>query len=119
MRQSKRELSRRGRRRNYSGRKKRHTIKSQIVVESARGWGIEQPKKKAKGRELSEEEKERNREINKVRIEVEHRIMAMKRYQVFGGMYRGRGKGYSEMVDLLAGLVNMEQMRRMGMEWRE
>jgi len=48
-----------------------------------------------------------------------YRIMAMKRYQVFGGMYRGRGKGYSEMVDLLAGLVNMEQMRRMGMEWRE
>ena len=26
-------------------------------------------------------------------------------------------KGYSETVEILAGLVNMEQMIRMGMEW--
>ena len=82
----------------------------------AKGWRIEQPKKKPKGRELSEE-KERNKETNRERIEVEHRILAMKRYQVFGGKYRGRGKGYSEVIELIAGLVNMEQMRRVGMDW--
>ncbi len=37
--------------------------------------------------------------------------------QEFGGRYRGMGRGYEERVELLAGLVNMEQMRRMGMEW--
>ncbi len=41
----------------------------------------------------------------------------MKRYQFFGGKNRGRGKGYRETVELLAGLVNMEQMRRKGMAW--
>ena len=156
-----------GRKGYYSGRKKRHSIKSQIVVERgkglildvssgwegsihdfrvfeksgvvgrfacfkvkgwvdrgyegidkvARGWEIEKPKKKAKGRELTEEEKGGNRGINRVRVVVEHKIMAMKRYQVIGGKYRGRGKGYRETVELLAGLVNMEQMIRMGMEW--
>ena len=29
----------------------------------------------------------------------------------------GRGEGYSETVEKLAGLVNMEQMVRMGMGW--
>lgn len=155
------------RKRYYSGRKKRHSVKSQIVVERgkglildvssgwggsihdfrvfegsmvvskfacfkvrgwvdrgyegiervANGWEIEKPKKKAKGRELTEGEKGRNREINGVRVEVEHKILAMKRYQVFGGRYRGRMKGYEETVEILAGLVNMEQMRRMGMDW--
>jgi len=38
---------------------------------------------------------------------------------IFGGRYLGRGKGYTETVEILAGLVNMGQMRRMGMEWRE
>ena len=36
---------------------------------------------------------------------------------IFGGRYRERGKGHTETVEILAGLVNMEQMRRMGMEW--
>ncbi|MQK95173.1 transposase family protein, partial [Escherichia coli] len=84
----------------------------------ANGWEIEKPKKKAKGRELTEGEKGRNREINGVRVEVEHKILSMKRYQVFGGRYRGRMKGYEETVEILAGLVNMEQMRRMGMDWK-
>lgn len=156
-----------GRRGYYSGRKKRHSIKSQIVVEKGKGlildvssgwkgsihdirvfeetrverkferlkvkawvdrgyegiervaigWEIKKPKKKPEGRELREEERERNREINRERMKVEHKILAMKRYQFFGGKYRGRGKGYREAVDLLAGLVNMEQMRRIGMAW--
>ncbi len=151
----------------YSGRKKRHSIKSQVVVERGKGlildvssewlgsihdlkvfegsgvvrrfasfkvkgwvdrgyegiervaigWEIEEPKRKPKGRELTEVEKARNREINRERVKVEHRILAMKRYRVFGGGYCGRGEGYSEMVEILAGLVNMEQMIRMGMDW--
>ncbi|MGQ9729574.1 MAG: helix-turn-helix domain-containing protein [Candidatus Fervidibacter sp.] len=35
-------------------------------------------------------------------------VEAMKRYQVFGGLYRGRGKGYRETVEMVGGLVNME-----------
>lgn len=32
----------------------------------------------------------------------------MKRYKGFGGLYRGRGRGYCETIWLLAGLVNLE-----------
>ncbi|MGQ9462850.1 MAG: hypothetical protein ACUVRR_07310, partial [Candidatus Fervidibacter sp.] len=55
------------------------------------GWEMKKPKKKPKGRKLTEEEK--NRRMNRGREKVEHKIMAMKRYQVFGGLYRGRGSG--------------------------
>ncbi len=143
----------------YSGRKKRHTFKTQVVVEKGKGlimdvspgwegrrhdmevfcssgvkekfegikvegwmdrgyvgiervcrWEIRQPKKKPKGRELGEEERERNREINRERVKVEHGILAMKRYQVMGGIYRGREGGYAGMVEVVAGLVNMGRM---------
>jgi|GEM_PF-2574459 len=49
----------------------------EVIEGIAKGWEIKKPKKKPKGRDLTEEER----------------------------------------VELLAGLVNMEQMRRMGMEW--
>ena len=79
--------------------------------EVAKGWEIKKPKE----RELREEERVRNREIRRERVKVDHKILVIKRYQMFGG--RNRGRGYEETVELLAGLVNMEQMRRMGMEW--
>ncbi|MFN4132512.1 MAG: transposase family protein [Caldimicrobium sp.] len=151
----------------YSGKKKRHSIKSQIVVERdsglivdvssgwegsmhdlrifketnlvekyrghrvkvwvdsgyegieklVSGWEVNKPKKKPKGRELRDVDRVRNKEINKVRVKIEHKIRAMKRYQVFGGRYRGRVKGYEDMVEVIAGLVNMEEMMRMGMMW--
>ena len=40
---------------------------------------------------------------------MEHRILSMKRYKVFGGLYRRRGDGYCETIWLLGGLVNLEE----------
>ncbi len=156
------------RKRAYSGRKKRCTVKTQVVSEEGSGlimdtssghegskhdltmladsgvvdrlpsegveawtdkgyvgvegvvpvgWGVHQPKKKPRGGELSEAEKASNREVNGVRIQVEHRILAMKQYRVLKGVYRGREGGYGSVVDLVAGLVNLERMRALGMEW--
>lgn len=155
---------RRKRRAFYSGRKKRHTLKTQVVVgkeeglimdvssgwegrrhdlevlrlsrirekfkgvkvvgwtdrgyvgleKEVLGWEIRQPTKKSKRRGLREEEEERNRAINRERVKVEHTILAMKRYQVMGGIYRGRSERYSRTVEIVAGLVNMERMMMKG-----
>lgn len=155
------------RKRSYSGKKKRCTVKTQVVQEEPmgllvdvdpgyagsvpdkrmfeesavqerlpervhvwvdkgyggleevvpEGWAVEQPKKKPRGGELSEAEKARNRAVNEVRVKVEHGILRMKQYEVLGGVYRGRLGGYGGVVELVAGLVNLERMRSLGMEW--
>ena len=43
---------------------------------------IIQPKKKPKGRHLTDEEKAKNREISSIRIRVEHAIGGIKRYRI-------------------------------------
>jgi len=110
----------------YSGKKKRHTVKNNVLVnEQAKiilltttcegkkhdkkiadetdcslpegsclyqdtgfqgfalaGVTIIQPKKKPRGGELTLEEKERNRQISRIRIRVEHAIGGVKRYRI-------------------------------------
>lgn len=139
----------------YSGRKKKHTVKTRVTIErkdglildASSGWEgrrydflclkhhvwmkgcpkrvqawtdkgyigikerfsgreIERSKKKPKERDLTDEEKEFNLKVNKVRVMVEHRILAMKRFRVMGGLYRGRRKGYEMNIQVVAGLVN-------------
>ena len=46
------------------------------------GINIIQPKKKPKGGELTPEEKERNRHISSIRIQIEHVISGVKRYRI-------------------------------------
>ena len=43
---------------------------------------IKQPKKKSKNGELTEEEKEQNRAISRIRVRVEHVISSIKRYRI-------------------------------------
>lgn len=126
---------REGRERFYSGKKKRHTLKSQVVAERCSGliidvssgsegrrhdlkvfevcgvrerlggvglvarldkgyagiedlvdgWRVMRSMKKPRGRELSVAQREHNRAINRVRVLVEHKIVAMKRYMALGG----------------------------------
>ena len=49
---------------------------------------IKQPKKKPRNGELTVEEKEKNREISKVRVEVEHQIGGVKRCQIVVQKFR-------------------------------
>lgn len=71
------------------------------------GVKIKIPKKKPKGGELSEEEKENNREISKVRIIVENTLAGVKRYRIVHDIFRNKRKGMDDQVMLVAcGLWN-------------
>ena len=68
---------------------------------------IYQPKKKPKGKELTEEEKQRNREISSERISVEHSIRGVKIYHIVRDVYRNHTSGYDDLVmETTCGLHN-------------
>lgn len=136
----------------YSGKKKQHTLKNQVIVtpegeiinasETAPGskhdkkifdenepgdmdeddaymgdsgyQGIQHdhnailPDKKPKGRELSSEQKARNKRISKARVVVEHTIGKMKIYQVLSQKYRHPRDSHDEVFEIVAGLVNRQ-----------
>ena len=62
------------------------------------GIHILQPKKKPKGRELTVEEKAKNREISSVRIRVEHAISGIKRYRIVKDKLRNYKTGFADCV---------------------
>ena len=136
----------------YSGKKKHHTLKNQIIVtpegeiiqvsktepgsksdkkifdESELGdmddedaymgdkgyQGIQHdhnavlPDKKPKGKELSLEQKARNKRISKVRIVVEHTFGKVKNYQVLSQRYRHPRDSHDTVFEIVAGLVNRQ-----------
>ncbi len=59
---------------------------------------IIQPKKKPKGKELTEEEKENNREISSLRIRIEHVISGVKRCRIVKDKFRNYKKGFKDLV---------------------
>ena len=71
------------------------------------GINIIQPKKKPKGRELTVEEKENNRDISSIRTRVEHAIAGVKRYRIVQDKLRNWKKGFSDLVmETCCGLHN-------------
>ena len=74
------------------------TLKGVIIV---------QTKKKPRGGELTIEEKERNREISRVRIRVEHAIGGVKRYRIVKDQLRNWKPGFRDLVmETCCGLHN-------------
>ena len=72
---------------------------------SVAGVNIIQPTKKPKGRDLTVEERAKNREISSIRIRVEHAISGIKRYRIVKDKLRNYKKGftdrtYAKIVDL-------------------
>ncbi len=135
----------------YSGKKKQHTIKNNLVINAKskvvflthsfegrihdkhiantvgytvpsgsdlyqdsgfQGFtlpdvNIIQPKKKPKGKELTAEEKEENRKISSIRIQVEHVISGIKRNRIVKDKLRNYKKGFSDLVmETCCGLHN-------------
>ena len=135
----------------YSGKKKQHTLKNNLVINAAckvvlltpsfegrihdkqiadtvgytlpsgsdlyqdsgfQGWtcpgvNVIQPKKKPRGGELTPEEKEKNRLISSIRIQVEHAIGGVKRYRIVKDKLRNWKKGFSDLVmETCCGLHN-------------
>jgi len=66
-----------------------------------------QPKKKPRGGELTEDEKERNRTISKVRVRVEHAICGVKRCRIVKDKLRNWRRGFKDLVmETCCGLHN-------------
>ena len=59
---------------------------------------ILQPKKKPKGKELTEEEKEKNRGISTARVRIEHVISGVKRCRIVKDTFRNYKKGFKDLV---------------------
>jgi hypothetical protein len=64
--------------------------------------------KKPRGGELTPEEKERNRELSRVRVRVEHSLAGVKRSRSVKDVLRNTKEGFSDLAMLAAcGLHNL------------
>ena len=135
----------------YSGKKKRHTVKNNVLVNAKgeivlltatcegkkhdkkiadeaaftlpegsmlyqdtgfqgfarEGTTIFQPKKKPRGGERTDDEKEQNRAISRIRIRVEHAIDGVKRYRIVKDQLRNWKAGFRDQVmETCCGLHN-------------
>jgi hypothetical protein len=66
------------------------------------------PRKKPRKAELTDEQKQSNRELARRRVIVEHVIRSLKIFRIVAGRYRNRRKRFSLRFNLIAGLYNHE-----------
>ncbi len=79
------------------------------------GVHTRQPKKKPRGRELTQEEKEQNSLISSVRIVVEHVICGVKRCRIVKDVFRNTRDKFADLVmEIACGLHNFRTAYRMG-----
>lgn len=68
---------------------------------------IHLPHKKPRGKELSEQQKQENRELSRQRVKCEHAHAGIKRYQSVTAVYRNRVVDFDDQLMLVAaGLWN-------------
>lgn len=68
------------------------------------------PIKKKRNQNLTEEEKDYNKNLSKRRIVVEHTICRIKKYRIMSDVFRNRLRKYDKMSDIVSGLVNYRIM---------
>lgn len=136
---------------SYSGKKKRHTIKTEIVMEQTgkivnvsashkgrihdfkirkqekplpippikladsgyQGWQKLQrhvvlPYKKSKKKPLTKQQKEHNKQLSAMRMQVEHKIRDLKIFKIISDVYRNFQKKYNLRFNIIAGIVNIK-----------
>jgi hypothetical protein len=64
------------------------------------------PIKKEKDHELTEVQKEYNRNHSAKRIVIEHAICRIKKYRIMNDVFRNRLRKYDRISDMVSGLVN-------------
>lgn len=75
---------------------------------------IHMPVKKPKGRQLTDQQKEKNRKISSFRVLVEHAIGGVKKYRIIKDRFRCRKFAFDDQVMLIAcGLHNLRISLRM------
>lgn len=68
----------------------------------------ETPIKKPKGKKLAKEQKKYNRELNRLRIVVEHVNRRLKIFNILSNQYRNRHRRFGLRSNLIAGIYNHE-----------
>jgi len=68
----------------------------------------ETPIKKPKGKKLTKEQKKSNRELNRLRIVVEHVNRRLKIFKILSDRYRNRHRRFGLRSNLIAGIYNHE-----------
>ena len=68
----------------------------------------ETPIKKLKGKKLTKEQKKYNRELNRLRITVEHVNRRLKIFKILSDRYRNRHRRFGLRSNLIAGIYNHE-----------
>lgn len=77
------------------------------------GVTIRQPKKKPRNQRLDEADKQRNQEISKERVEIEHQIGGIKRCNIVMHQFRNRMKHYvDDVMETACGLHNFRLTHR-------
>lgn len=69
------------------------------------------PVKKKRNIELTEHEKEYNKNHSRQRVIIEHTICRIKKFCIMGTKYRNRLKRYDHISDIVSGLVNYRIMK--------
>lgn len=78
-----------------------------FIGHNPEGATVLMPTKKPKGKELTTEQKQQNKEISSIRIAVEHAIGGVKRYRIVKDLFRCRKFGFQHKVMQIAcGLHN-------------
>ncbi len=72
----------------------------------------ETPIKKSKSKKLTGEQKKYNRELNRLRIVVEHVNRRLKVLKVLSNQYRNRHRRFGLRSNLIAGIYNLELERK-------
>ena len=68
------------------------------------------PFKKEKDHELTEVQKEYNKNHSAKRIVIEHAICRIKKYRIINDVFRNRLRKYDRVSDIVSGLVNYRIM---------
>ena len=137
-------------RKKYSGKKKMHTLKSQLITDQngeiiqinagfdgpksdieiyrdtklKKQWlakpklgdkayvgeDVVSPQKKPKGGELSEAEKEKNRELSAKRIRVEHGVRKVKTFKILRQDYRLETWIFPKIAETVVGLIQFSRI---------
>jgi len=66
------------------------------------------PKKKSKKNPLTQEDKQRNKELSSQRVLNEHVIGKIKRFKIVADRYRNRRKRFGLRFNLISGIYNFE-----------
>jgi hypothetical protein len=78
---------------------------------------IFQPMKKKKGKDLTDDEKDKNRRISKIRIRIEHVVSSIKRCRIVKDKFRNWLRGFADTVmDIACALHNFRLKFR---PWQE